>query len=70
MLITRTNIFGDISTMEINISPEEYAMFLLDREKPRRDQTMVQDMFPDLSTDEREFLITGITPEYFARMWR
>lgn len=68
MFITRTNIFGNISTMEINISPEEYTMFLLDREKPRREQTMVQDMFPNLSADEREFLITGLTPEYFARI--
>jgi hypothetical protein len=60
-LVTRKSILTGIThTREIPVSEErivawETANFLT--------RPMIQDAFPDLSPDDREFLMTGITPE-------
>lgn len=54
MEITRTSMLsGSVNTREINITTEQ-----LDRIKQGE---LIQRVCPDLSEDEREFLITGIT---------
>lgn len=63
MKITKVSqISGKIHTMDIPITPEQYALFQLDR-RP------IQKIFPNLSADEREFLITGATPGEWEKLF-
>lgn len=55
MIITRKSPFSGVeSQMNINITPEQLAR--LDAGE------LIQAVVPHLSADEREFLISGITP--------
>ena len=56
MLLERTSILSDkTTTMELPITNEQ-----LDRWKQGE---LIQNVFPDLTPDEREFIMTGITAE-------
>jgi len=56
MLITKKSIIsGNINTRDISITQEQYDLWT--------SGTLIQDVVPDLSKDDREFLISGITPE-------
>ncbi len=59
----RSVVTGNQHTRELPITPEEYeeCMHRYNR------GMMVQDAFPMLSVDDREFLKTGITPEEWAQ---
>jgi exonuclease I len=60
MMIERiSQLSGKRHQMELNVTPDQIAAF--DR------GTMVQDAFPHLSAPEREFILTGITPEEWSR---
>jgi hypothetical protein len=50
---------GRIHTMELNIEPSVFESSLRKWESG----TLLQDAFPTLSPDEREFVKTGVTPE-------
>ena len=59
MLITRKSLIsGNINTMSLPITEEQYTAW--------EQGTLVQDAMPHLSPDEREFVMTGITPEEWA----
>jgi|DEB0MinimDraft_6_1074348.scaffolds.fasta_scaffold15691_8 hypothetical protein len=59
MKITRTSgLTGAINTRDLDITPAQYTQYL--------SGTLAQLAFPHLSADDREFLITGITPEEWA----
>ena len=65
MLIEReSKLTGKIHTMEIPITPQEFSL-LGERNRPN-----IQDLFPNLSADEREFLLTGITPEEWESVFK
>ena len=56
MKITKTSPFtGRINSKELDITQEQIDKWL--------GGTLIQDAFPHLTPDEREFLKTGITPE-------
>ena len=56
MKITRkSGLTGEINTRDLDITPKQYTQYL--------GGTLAQLAFPHLSADDREFLITGITPE-------
>tara|TARA_R100000008_G_C3452549_1_gene100095 strand:- start:89 stop:274 length:186 start_codon:yes stop_codon:yes gene_type:complete len=56
MLLERTSILSDkTTTMELPITNEQ-----LDR---WRQGELIQNVFPDLTPDQREFIMTGITAE-------
>lgn len=56
MKITRTSgLTGAVNTRDLDITPKQYTQYL--------SGTLAQLAFPHLSADDREFLITGITPE-------
>jgi hypothetical protein len=56
MKITRkSGLTGEINTRDLDITPKQYTAYL--------GGTLAQLAFPHLSADDREFLITGITPE-------
>ena len=61
MKITRTSPFsGTINTREI-------AGVTIDKLQQWKMGAKIQDVFPELSADDREFIITGITPEEFPK---
>jgi hypothetical protein len=58
-IVRKSQLSGAIHVMDIDISEEQLA-----RVENRRDnQELIQNIVPHLPKDEREFLITGITPE-------
>ena len=60
MLIKRTSmISGETNSMELPITNAQ-----LDR---WTNGELIQNVFPDLSEDQREFLMTGITPEEWTQ---
>ena len=59
MLITRKSLIsGNTNTMSLPITEEQYNAW--------EQGTLVQVAMPHLSPDEREFVMTGITPEEWA----
>jgi hypothetical protein len=64
MIYSKQNIFGEITHMELNIEPEVFERQL----ELWRDGMLIQDAFPMLNRDEREFIITGLTPEVWDSM--
>ncbi len=56
MKITRTSMFSGIErTLELPITLAEYNAW--------EAGTLIQDAMPKLSADQREFIMTGCTPE-------
>lgn len=56
MKITRTSPFtGKINTMNIDVTLDQLADWA--------DGTLMQNAMPNLTLDEREFIMTGITSE-------
>ena len=56
MIITRTSPFsGEENSMEINVTEQELDNWM--------NGTLIQNAMPNLSADEREFIMTGIPPE-------
>jgi len=56
---------GKEQTMEINITSQQYDEY---RFNPNRSH--IQNMFPHLNPDEREFLMTGTTPKEWDNMFK
>lgn len=57
MLVTKKSILsGNESTMELDITQEQLAMY-------ETGQYNIQEIFPEFTPDQREFLISGITAE-------
>lgn len=59
MKLTKTNFLGKTNTMQLNISEEEFE----ECNKKYQSGMAVQDAFPMLNANEREFILTGLTPE-------
>lgn len=49
---------GKINTMTLPIAPVQFQAWV-EHKNPR----FIQDAFPQLTPDQREFLLTGYTPE-------
>jgi hypothetical protein len=58
-IVRQSQLSGAISVMEIDITEEQLARV----ENRRANQELIQNIVPHLPKEEREFLITGITPE-------
>ena len=57
MIVTRRSMLsGEYHEMDLDVT--EHDLF-----RWKQECLLVQDVFPHLSADEREFLMTGITPE-------
>ena len=62
MIITRTStLSGHISSMNIDVTLEQVASW--------EQGELVQNAMPNLSADEREFIMTGITPDEWASVF-
>lgn len=56
MQIFRTSeLTGNTNVMNIDITQEQLHDWI--------DGSLIQDVMPDISADEREFIMTGITPD-------
>ncbi len=56
MEITRTSGISNVTrTREIPVTPEQYRSW--------QEGMLIQKAMPNLSADDREFIMTGITPE-------
>jgi hypothetical protein len=63
MLITKeSRVSGKISSMELDITSEQFARIESGIE-------LIQNIVPHLSSEEREFLITGITPQEWNELF-
>lgn len=59
MLIAKTSPFsGKLNAREIDCTQEQ-----IDKLHDPRNVELIQNIFPQLNADDREFLKTGITPE-------
>ena len=59
MLIAKTSsLTSKTHQMEIDVSDKQIALWM--------EGALIQDVMPSLSADEREFLMTGITPDEWA----
>lgn len=57
MLITRISAFTGIThSLEINITPDELTEY-------ENGTELIQNKFPHLTSDEREFILSGVTKE-------
>ena len=62
MQIVRTSrISGNTNVMDIDITQAQLDAWV--------DGSMLQDVMPDISADEREFIMTGITPDEWDAMF-
>ena len=62
MLISKQNLItGEINAMDLPVTLEQVKLY--------EDGALVQDAFPHLDADQREFLISGILPGDFEEMW-
>ena len=56
MLIAKTSsLTSRTHEMEIDVSDKQIALWM--------EGALIQDVMPNLSPDEREFIMTGITPD-------
>lgn len=57
MLITRISPFSQVeNTIELDVTPEQLTRY-------KQGNELIQNIFPDLPAEHREFIMTGITPE-------
>lgn len=61
------DLIGKVNTMEIpTLTPERLDEVM----KKWREGMLIQKAAPFLNADEREFLITGITPDLWDKMFK
>jgi hypothetical protein len=61
MKITRTNpLNGEVNTLNIEVTDEQIEAYAAG--------ALIQNAFPNLSVDDREFIKTGITAESWEAM--
>lgn len=68
MQLTKKSIFtGKVHTMDLpNVEPSEYAKWT---EMVKDERPFVQDYFKNATADEREFILTGCTPQEWDEMF-
>lgn len=57
-VMRRSELTGKLHTMNLPVTAQEAQDWQQDPNAPH-----VQDAFPNLTADEREFILTGITPD-------
>ena len=63
MIISKkSNLTGEINSMDLDVTLEQIARY-------EYGGSLVQNIFPNLSPEEREFLKSGITPEEWENIF-
>ena len=63
---------GSVNTMNINVTEQQLAHYVnsgMCIQDAWVDGSLIQDVMPDISADEREFIMTGITPDEWDAMF-
>lgn len=61
MIVRRRNIFtGKVRELNLDVNPEQIARW--------QKGELIQNAMPQLSVDEREFLISGLLPEEWEKL--
>lgn len=64
MLVERYNSMeGKVLKMDLDVTQEQLDLFA------KNDRPLIQDIFPNLSAGEREFLMTGMTPNLWNELF-
>ena len=62
MIITRrSKISNEINSMNLNVTQDQLNNWM--------NGTLIQEAFPQLNEDEREFIMTGILPEEWNELF-
>lgn len=61
IIVRRSPVTGKMNHREIDITEEQYLSW--------ENGELIQDAMPHLSDDDREFIISGCTPEDFTFLW-
>lgn len=69
VIITRLSIMGKVAshTIKSKYTALEIAAWMANRRYGKA--PLIQEAFPEMNKDDREFLISGITPEAWAAMF-
>lgn len=62
VVVRRT--YPRVAEMHVNATPEQMQRYL-----GQRPPVLIQDALPNATADEREFIISGTTPEQWKRMF-
>ena len=58
-----SNISGELNTMTMKMTKERHNKWVMER-------TLIHNAFPNLTADEREFLMTGILPGEWEELFK
>ena len=61
-ILRKSPFTGNVNQMDIPMSAMDFAL----AEERWENGVLIQDAFPNLNADQREFIKTGITPEEWA----
>ena len=56
---------GNVNKMYLDITQEQVEEW----NKPGKERRLIQDIFPNLNEDEREFIMTGYTPADWRNLY-
>lgn len=69
MLITRVSLLtGETSTMDIPVTQDQIDELVKTTYKWYHPTKLIQEAFPDLTAEQREFIMTGSTSEEWAKI--
>ena len=64
--VTRISpLTGNVNKMYLDITQEQVNEW----NKPAKERRLIQDIFPNLNDDEREFIMTGYTPADWRNLY-
>lgn len=66
----KSDLSGAYHHIDMLVDETKVRRWLFLRSHCRQDAEPVQDHFPELNSDEREFLMTGITPTEWDQTFR
>ena len=70
VLITRPNMYGKLTTHGIKSIYDALAIASWMETRTQGRGKLVQDAFPNMDKEDREFLLSGITPTEWNQMFR
>lgn len=59
---------GSENEMDLPVSPERVSNWLESRERDPQLTPLIQDAFPELNNEQREFILTGSTGDEWERL--
>ena len=59
---------GYENEMDLPVSPERVCEWLQSRERDPQSTPLIQDAFPELNNEQREFILTGSTEDEWGRL--